>query len=756
MTNLIYFDPSSRIFHLCNKSISYIFSITGFNTLSHIYFGKYLKTYHGQLEYPLIDRGFSGNPFSVIDRGYSLDTIPQEVSGNDSGDYRVPSIEIKFINGNSTNKLSYKKHDIQWGKPKLEGLPSSFVDNSDEAQTLIVTLEDETKNYEIDLIYTIFRNIDIICRSTKIRNTGQELIEIKKVSSLQMDFTGKYFDSITLPGSYANERMVEREDITYGIKKFSSSRGASSHHMNPFIALVGKNTDEFQGEVYGYSLVYSGNHSIEVEKDHIDQLRLIIGINNQNFSWILDKEKSFQTPEVIMTYTDGGINSMSNNFHNFVNKSIIRKSFQGTKRPILINNWEATYFDFNMEKLKLIVDDAFELGIEMFVLDDGWFGKRNSDKSSLGDWFVNKEKFPKGIDVFAEYVHLKGMKFGIWLEPEMISLDSDLYRKHPEYMIKVPNISPTASRSQFVLDMGRKEVRENIFNQIDNILGKGNIDYVKWDMNRHLADLHSIELSPEKQGEVSHRYILGVYELLDKIISKYPNILFEGCSGGGGRFDLGWSYYMPQSWASDNTDPFARLLIQYGTSLLYPFSTITSHVSASPNHQTGRDTSLETRAHVAMSGVLGYELDLNSLSQTEKNKIRDQILAYKKIRNLVQFGDFYRLQGPIQSSNNISWQFVSKDKKETVVLISQKLSSARPVLTKTKLLGLNINEKYKNTELLKVDVEENKIGYFESDDIYSSIKLGEEFYGDELMNMGIYNPIKRTDFITFLYYFKAE
>lgn len=729
MTPLITFDEKQKLFHLHNQEISYLFALEEENILSHLYFGAKVPAYHGQLRYPRVDRGFSGNLPDKTDRTYSLDTLPQEYSASGDSDYRLPAAIIEHADGSRADRWIFKDYQIIDGKPDLEGLPQAFVEDKKEAQTLIVTLLDQISQLEVDLSYTIYRDYPIITRSSKLKNLGQETVTIQKLASLQLDFVAKDFESICLPGAHANERHLTRAKVDAGVKSFESRRGSSSHHMNPFLALVSPKTDEFSGEAYGFELVYSGNHKFELEQDQIEQTRLLIGINDYNFSWELKSGESFQTPEVLMTYSDSGLNKMSQAFHHIIRDRVVRSKYKYQQRPILVNNWEATYFDFDEEKLKPIVDDAKKLGIEMFVLDDGWFGHRDNDNSSLGDWTVYKKKFPRGIKHFSDYVHSQGLKFGIWVEPEMISLDSDLYRQHPDYLMQVPNRKPSPSRSQFVLDMSRPEVQENIYQQLSHVLDQG-IDYIKWDMNRNISDVYSLGLPPKRQGEVYHRYILGVYALLEKLTTNYPDILFEGCSGGGGRFDAGWAYYMPQSWASDNTDAIARLTIQYGTSLAYPISTMTAHVSAIPNHQTGRKTPLTTRGDVAMSGVFGYELDLTKMTVEEQEAVKQQVAAYKEVRNLVQYGEFYRLKGP-HEGNQTAWMFVSADQREAVLFTFQVQAFAQGPLTKTHLAGLN-------PEL-----------------IYREEKTAQEYSGAELMKLGIYDPVVHQDYTSKSYYFKA-
>lgn len=730
MNQLINYDEKNRVFHLHNDQISYLLAVEDGKTLAHLYFGKAIKNYHGQLRYPRVDRGFSGNLPGSLDRTFSRDSLPKEYSSAGEMDYHTPAAVIRQSDGSNALFLTYEGYKIVDGKPDLEGLPHSFVESKDEAQTLIVTLIDEKSKVKFELSYTIYRNRPVITRSVKVINDGDKKVNIEKVASMQIDFVDRNFESITLPGAHAHERRVERSEINQGIHVYSSHRGTSSHQMNPFMALVDPDTTEFVGDAYGFAFVYSGNHKFEVERDQFAQTHVNIGINDFNFNWELRPTASFQTPEVLMVYSDQGINKMSQAFHSLIHERVIRSKYKNQVRPILVNNWEATYFDFDEKKLHPIVDDAKEMGIEMFVLDDGWFGHRDDDNSSLGDWSVFEKKFPNGLDHFADYVHQQGLKFGLWFEPEMISMDSDLYKKHPDYLMHVPGRLPSPSRNQYVLDLGRKEVRDNIFDQMNNILSSGKIDYIKWDMNRHLSDIYEADLPSARQGEVYHRYVLGLYDLLERVVDTYPDLLIEGCSGGGGRFDAGMAYYTPQIWASDDSDAIDRLSIQYGTSLVYPQSMMTSHVSVSPNEQNGRITPFNTRGVVGMWGDLGYELDLTKMSKEDRQEVKNQVAEYKKIRQVTQYGTFYRLKNA-QISNQCAWETVSPDKNEVVLSVVKVMASAQPYLTKTKLVGLDPKKHY-----------EDQVSH-------------EVYGGDELMNLGIYDPVEHGDFMAHLYHFKA-
>ncbi|HBP97574.1 alpha-galactosidase [Leuconostoc lactis] len=731
----IFFDAENKVFHLKNDQISYLFQADTGDILSHLYFGRQISTYHDQRRYPRIDRGFSPNPAGnpgQLDRGYSKDTLRQEFSGFDTGDFRQPAVVIRAENGAQATDFRYVDYEIQAGKPDLVDLPQAYVLAPEEAKTLIVRLADATLDAELFLSYTIFADRPVIARSAKLVNRGTQKLQVEKLVSVQLDVIENQLEVISLHGAHLNERQMERKSLPHGITSFASHRGGSSHHMNPFIALVAPDTTEDSGTAIGVQLVYSGNHQFTLEKDYVDQVRVLAGINEQGFSWQLLPDEAFQAPEALLVYSEAGLNGMSQAYHHLLRERVARGRFQYAPRPIVINNWEATYFNFDAEKIDHIVDQAAPLGIEMFVLDDGWFGHRDADTSSLGDWYeyADKLKSGGGLAGISQRVHDRGMQFGIWIEPEMVSKDSQLYRAHPDYAIQIPNRAMTPSRDQHVLDFSRQEVVDAIYDQISAILDDVPLDYIKWDMNRHLTEVYSAVLPADRQGEVAHRYVLGVYQLAERLTTAYPNILFEGCSGGGGRFDAGMLYYFPQSWASDNTDPVDRLKIQYGTSLSYPISSMTAHVSASPNHQTGRESSLTMRGDVAMAGVFGYELDLSQLSDTDKTQISEQVAFYKTHRDLIQYGDFYRIQSPFES-NDVAWQFVSADKTETLLFQYRVLSEGQPPLHVTKL------------------------SHLAPDKTYFEPATGQVFGGDELMAVGFYNtPWPQADFTSRVRYFK--
>lgn len=727
---MIYFDKEQQVFHLSNKKISYLIAIEENNYLSHLYFGKKINQYSGNHRYPRIDRSFSPNPPNSIDRNLSLDTLLMEFPGNGFGDFREPAYNIKLTNGSRVVDFRYKDYRISTEKERLSGLPATYTTNEGEAETLTLVLEDKVSQLNLEISYSIFSYLNVITRSAKLINFGAQKVEINRLASLSLDFPATNFDLLHLNGTWARERYLTRESVNTGIKVLDSKRGSSSHQQNPFAVLAEPSTSENYGIAYGFSLIYSGNHETVIQKDPYDQARLIMGINSYNFSWQLEAGKSFQTPEAAMVFSEDGLNGMSQTFHELFNHHLTRGQFKQNERPVLINNWEATYFDFDEPKIMKIVDEAANLGIEMFVLDDGWFGNRENDQSSLGDWFEHPTKLVSGLKGLSQKVHQKGMKFGIWFEPEMISEASELYKVHPDWAFAVPSREKSLGRSQYVLDFSRKDVRENLYEQMKKVLDNATIDYIKWDMNRNMTEVYSKLLPADQQGEVAHRYILGLYEFLEKLTKEYPNILFESCSGGGGRFDPGMLYYMPQTWTSDNTDAIARLKIQYGTSLVYPISSMGSHVSAIPNHQTGRKTSLKLRGDVAMSGIFGYELDLTALEMSEKNEIKEQVTFYKKHRRLLQYGKFIRLKSPFEENETV-WMLVSGDRTEALLFYFRVLAEASNPITTLKLTGL-------------------------SEDI--CYRIGEKnYFGDELMNLGLpINPELQGDYMSEVFYLEGR
>ena len=727
---MITFNKEQQVFHLCNNQISYLIEVEEHGYLAHLYFGKKINHYSGHYQYVRDMRSFGPYPEAADHDTFSLDTVMLEYPGYGFGDFREPAYNFKLKDGSRITDFRYDSFEIVQGKCAIEGLPHLYTNQATEAETLIITLKDDVAQLRLKLNYTIYQDYATVIRSTTLINDSAETVEINQLASQSLDFPNRSFELIHLNGAWGRERQLTREKIEIGTKVLDSKRGSSSHHQNPFVTLVEPTTTEFQGEAYGFCLVYSGNHQTVIEKDNYSQTRVVMGMNPFNFAWQLPAGESFHSPEVVNVYSNQGLNQMSKTYHDLFNHHLIRGEHQLKERPVLINNWEATYFDFDDAKIHGIVDEAQALGIEMFVLDDGWFGERKDDHRSLGDWYEFEGKLEQGLEGIAQYVHDKGMKFGLWFEPEMISKDSDLHRAHPDWVLSVPGRPRSLSRQQHVLDFSRADVRDHIYQQMTAILDRVPIDYIKWDMNRNMTEVYSLLLDPEMQGEVSHRYILGLYEFMEKLTQAYPHILFESCSGGGGRYDAGMLYYMPQTWTSDNTDPIARLKIQYSTSLVYPISTMGAHVSAIPNHQTGRETSLDIRGNVAMSGVLGYELDLTTLSEEEKVLIVKQVDFYKEHRQLLQFGDFVRLKSPYEE-NEVAWMFVSKDKKEAIVFYFRVLVEASAPYVTLKLAHLD--------ETLEYQIANHVIS------------------GDALMNIGMYIDTKlHGDYATQSFILKAK
>ncbi len=694
----ITYNEETKVCTLRTKNSMYQMQVRDYGILVHLFYGTDIGDTEASNRIVCLDRGFSGNPYEAgMDRTFSLDVLPQEYSGYGNGDYRINGIEVTHEDGSDAIHLCYESHRMIEGKYSLKGLPCMFG-NADEAETLEITLSDRITNLKVHLLYGVFYDLDVITRAVRIENKGKKRVTIQRAMSMEMDYPIKNMELIHFYGRHTMERMMERLPLYHGVQSVESKRGMSSHQHNPFVILCDKSTSERHGECYGFALAYSGNFRCEIEVDQIEQTRLVIGIHPYHFSYRLNKGDVFETPEVIMAYSSKGLSRLSQIYHDAYRTNLIRSKYVTAPRPILVNNWEATYFDFNEEKLYNIAKNAKEIGLDMFVLDDGWFGKRNTDDSGLGDWVVNEAKIKGGLPKLVKRIKALGMKFGLWIEPEMVSEDSDLYRRHPDWALRIPERNMTRSRHQLNLDITRKEVRDYVMQQIFQVLDSCQADYVKWDMNRSVANVYSSVLPSERQGEVFHRYMLGVYEMMEQLVTRYPDLLFENCCGGGGRFDAGMLYYSPQIWCSDNTDAVDRLKIQYGTSFGYPISTIGAHVSVCPNHQTGRSTPFETRAVVASAGTFGYELDLEHLTQEEKENAKKQIMEYKKMEHLVQTGDYYRLSNPFKNADFVLWQFVSKDKKETVVNGVQLRNEANPHIHLMYLEGLDSKAHYKDAD----------------------------------------------------------
>lgn len=708
----IIYNEKTREFHLYNQEISYIIKILDNDQPGQLYYGKRLthrEDFSHLFEYAMRDMSpyaFEGNST------FSLENIKQEYPTFGCGDMRFPAYEIERENGSHVVEFVYKEHKIYNGKPKLEGLPATYVESDDEAQTLELVLEDTSINTRIVLLYTIYEAFPVIARSVRFECDSDEKITLLSAMSACVDLPDKDYEMIDLAGVWARERYVRRHKLDYGIQSIYSMRGCSSYQFNPFLALARENADEFQGQVYGFSLVYSGNFLAQTEVDNYDTARVLMGIHPNGFKWTLGKGESFQTPEMVMVYSEVGLNGMSQTFHKLYRTRLARGTWRDKVRPILINSWEAFYFDFDAPKLLGLADAAADLGMELFVLDDGWFGKRDDSTSSLGDWYPNEEKLKGTLKELAEKINAKGLKFGLWIEPEMTNKDSDLYRAHPDWLLAEQGKRICHSRTQYVLDFSKKEVREYIGDMLENLLAEVPVSYIKWDMNRTFSEVFSNGNDREYQGKVCHKYILGVYELYERLTSRFPHVLFESCASGGARFDPGMLYYAPQGWTSDDTDAIERLKIQYGTSMVYPVSCMGSHVSASPNHQTNRVTPLETRADVAYFGTFGYELDLLKLGEEDKAEIRRQIAFMKEKRDLIQKGTFYRLKSPFEG-NETAWMIVSEDQKKALVGYYRVMQPVNVGFKRLKLKGLKEDTCYKVS------------GY------------AYDCYGDELMQVGM-------------------
>ncbi|MEI4355425.1 alpha-galactosidase [Streptococcus suis] len=720
--NVIEIHEIKQIFHLKTREFSYIIQVLETGDLVHRYFGKKIEKFSDGNKITYLDRSFSPSPITG-DRTYSLDVLPLEYSSNGLGDFRTSALDVRNEFG-VTLDLKYKEYRLYKGKKELRGLPASFG-NQEEVESLEIDLYDQLTDVTVTLQYSVFEEASYLARSATIQ-TGKYPCKLEKALSATVDFPHQDFIVHSLTGRYAYEKEWTQTPLTKGQYSIGSIRGASSHSRTPFLALASPDAGEDKGDVYAAHLVYSGNFTAFVETTAMETSRLGLGLESHYFSWQLDKDDRFQTPEVLLSYTDKGFTGMTQNSHHFITKHLIRSSFVNKPRPILINNWEATYFEFTEEKILQLAQVASRAGIELFVLDDGWFGKRNNDESSLGDWKVNLDKLPNGLNGLAERINELGMKFGLWFEPEMISIDSDLYREHPDWAIHTEGRLPIYSREQLVLDLTKQEVCDYIIDSVSSILESANISYVKWDMNRNITSIPE-GLANDHRFEFHHRYMLGLYSVLDHLTKRFPDILFESCAGGGGRNDLGIMYYMPQAWASDDTDAIERLSIQEGTSLIYPPSSIGAHVSAVPNHQVGRITPLATRGNVAMmGGAFGYELDLTKLSQVELDEIRQQIQTFKSIRSTVQEGLLYRLK---KTSNTWAANYVNKDKSQAVFTFVKILAQSEAPLLQVQLKGLA------------------------PDALYECPQLGETFYGDELMNIGLTMPHVQKDYFSVQYIF---
>ena len=696
----IQFDAERKIFKLDTPTSSYVLQVGQFNYLCHLYYGAPIAD--TDIDYlSLTCRHASVCPSVEMEAEpyFSKDVHRFEYSCNGCGDFRGSALTILRSTGTDDTDIEYVSHKIYSGKPRIEGQPATYVENDSEADTLELLCKDPASGAEVTLFYTVYNIYGAMTRHVVVRNASNEPMELCRVLSTCVDFhDASNMDFIHLWGNWGRERSFERAPLLHGIQAAASKRGCSSHAHNPFIALCNRTATEDHGDVYGFNLVYTGNFLASAEMDSDGGARVLMGINPEGFRWHLDPGESFCAPEVVMVYSNEGLGGMSRTFHKLYRNRLCRGPWKTKKRPILVNNWEATYFKFDEEKLYDIAKTASELGIEMLVMDDGWFGARNSAKLGLGDWYVNEEKLKGGLGKLTQRINDLGMKFGIWFEPEMVSQDSDLFRSHPEWALQTPNRRMSISRYQYVLDMSRADVRDYLFDCMKKVLDSANITYVKWDFNRSLTEVGSALLECDRQQEVFHRYVLGLYELLERLLTAYPDLLLEGCASGGGRFDPAWLYYSPQYWTSDDTDAIERLDIQYGTSMCYPVSSVGAHVSACPNHQVFRNTPLKTRGDVALAGTFGYELDLTKLTDEEKELVKKQCADYHKYYNVIHNGELYRLISPWENNRRrCAWSYVLPDKSEvlaTYVVIRAGIRDRHYL----RLAGLDPNRRYRNEE----------------------------------------------------------
>jgi len=732
------YHSETGIFHLKAGTSSYVMRLTPEKDLLHLYWGTGLREANLTCLHRPAAMAFSPNSHpDNMDMTY--DTLPMEYPFYGTGDFRMPALEVENGDGSRLTELKYVSHEITRGKPELAGLPATYVESDDEAETLEIKMTDALTGITVVLAFTSFQKYSAVARSARIINEGSKGVTVRRAFSCSLDIIGDDFEMLQLSGSWSRERHEYRRKLVPGMQSVESRRGSSSHMQNPFLALARTGATEEWGEVMGFSLVYSGSFFAGAEVDQFSMTRVALGINPFGFAWILEPGESFQTPEVILVWSAEGYGAMTRTFHSLYRERLARGMWRDRERPVLINNWEATYFDFNEEKILEIAAAAQDLGIELFVLDDGWFGHRDSDNSSLGDWFVDEKKLPRGLKGLADRVRDLGLDFGLWVEPEMVSADSELYRAHPDWCLHVPGRRRTESRNQLVLDLSRKDVQDELIRLLSGVFSSAPITYVKWDMNRNMTEVFSKALPVEKQGEVMHRYILGLYRVMGTLNERFPDVLFESCSGGGGRFDPGMLYYMPQTWSSDDTDAVERLKIQWGTSYLYPASAAGAHVSDVPNHQVQRSTPLLTRMHTAMGGNFGFELDLSKLSEADRVMAALHVQIYKSIRRLVQFGDFYRIHSPFEG-NLTAWMFVSPDKSEGALFYSRVLACPHEGPAVIKCRGLDPEREYRLENF---------------DNLYQLLGYKEAYGGDELLYAGFRIPPMLGDFQTNFLRFRA-
>ena len=687
---MIKYDRENKLFYLNTKTTTYVIGIFENEVLLHLYWGERLNNPFNTNIITQMKR----RPLSARDYGdYSTNDFPLEYSTFGSVDMRLPAFEAVHSDGGRITKLVYAEHIITKGKPALKGLPATYCEGNDNVETLTIRLHDSLKDIDVYLSYTVFEDFNAITRSARIVNNG-ERFELNTALSATVDFFGMGdSEFIHLDGHWCRERHITRREIVHGNQNIESRFGASSAVHNPFMAICSKGVTEKYGDVYGFSLVYSGNFTAGIELDGFNCGRAYIGINPFGFNFVLDKGEEFQTPEAVLVYSGNGLGEMSRIYHKLYRTRLCRGKYRDSDRFVLLNNWEATYFDFNEEKIVDIAKKAAEIGVDTMVLDDGWFGSRNDDKAGLGDWYENPDKLPNGLKTLAEKINALGMRFGLWFEPEMVNPDSELYRKHPDWVLHTKGRDSHLTRWQLTLDLSRKDVCDYIIDSVCGVLEKANIGYVKWDMNRYMTEVGSAILPADRQGEVMHRYILGLYYVLEKITTRFPNVLFESCASGGGRFDPGMLYYMPQTWTSDDSDAEERLMIQYGTSIVYPYSSMGAHVSVCPNHQVGRTTPFKMRCNVAMPGQFGFELDLNKCTEKELELAKQAIADYRELQSIFHKGGCYRLKSPFETDLS-AIEFVSEDKKTVILCVDCKKATPNAAEEYIRLEGLDKESLY--------------------------------------------------------------
>ncbi len=688
---MIVHDQERQTFTLNTRRTTYQMKVDEYGVLLHTYYGRRVESrdLSGLVRYA--DRGFAPNPSEAGGRReYSLDILPQEYSTSGVGDFRLSSAEVELPDGSCLLDLRFTGAQVREGKYGLEGLPAF---HGEGWETLSVTLRDPSSGLEVELLYGVWEEEDLITRAVRVTNAGAAAVRLRRVMSLCLDFCRGDLDMITFDGGHARERWPSRMPLRPGVQGVGSARGVSSHQHNPFVVLCERDAGEDHGMCWGAALLYSGGFTAQAERSQFEDVRLVMGLSP--LCWTLAPGETFTAPEAALVCSPDGLTGMSHRFHRAVRRRLIQDPYEGRRRPVLVNNWEATYFDFNARKLLDLAGAAAPLGIELLVMDDGWFGQRNDDLRGLGDWVVNESKLPGGLEALVPQVKALGMRFGLWVEPEMVNEDSDLFRAHPDWALGAPGRPRARGRGQLVLDFSRQEVRAHIYDALKKVLDSAEVSYLKWDMNRSLTDVWSMALPADRQGELCHRYVLGVYEMLEQLRRDYPDMLIEGCSGGGGRFDLGMLYYTPQIWCSDNTDAIDRLKIQYGTSFCYPVSCVGSHVSVSPNEQNGRVTPMETRGVVAMGGTFGYEMDLGRCTEEERSVIRRQTADYKRHSRLIQEGDYYRLTDPFQAGDFTAWEHAGPDGREALVSLVNGATRAAPPFFSLRLKGLDPARRYR-------------------------------------------------------------